>query len=539
MPIDANTLIPSLWATLQQPAPTNTWPLGGPQLAWSNIYLGGNGTPAFDPISGNIGYFYPTSAEQAAAAALSIPIATFVPQGTYSPGNMLRYGADRTGVGLSDTAWTYANAQAGQSGGAAIAFPGGKFSTAVGFTVTNPGVRVTGAANGLTILQAAANNIWVLKLSQQFDSAADLQISNNGFTNVDGLVLAPANESITSVINLSSYIDVERVFISSGCNNGLRMRGGPSVAGADSQLFYCQFRSVFIQDATRAIWMQNAVNNGNGGPNACSFFGCRASRTSGSCNTGLQIDMGTGNMFFGLHFENINTGTSPSTVPTAIVIANQAASGLGNNDNQFFGTRCEANTQDLNNMNPYTAFYGGQLTQSKFATGGSTVNPLIMLTGEVSIQPLILPGMSYGQGLPGFPSGYWGMTEEIADIGKQWQPYALSTSIVTNVASIGTAVSNYRQLSNVVSWAVTFSFDASVAGTQLTITPPVAPNTAQYTSLGGNNSFYSVWVNNGSGPVQAPAGWLSTGKFYIGSPSGGWNTGGNNNQVFIQVDYHI
>jgi hypothetical protein len=64
---DAATLIPSLWGpALQQPSPTNTWPLGGPSYAWSNLYLGSGGAPVLDPVSGNIGYYKQTTAEIAA-----------------------------------------------------------------------------------------------------------------------------------------------------------------------------------------------------------------------------------------------------------------------------------------------------------------------------------------------------------------------------------------------------------------------------------------------------------------------------------------
>lgn len=519
------------------PSITNTFTLGTPTVTFANAYFGPNGAPLFDVATGNLGYLAPTPAETAAALALSIPIATFISKGEYAPGNMVRYGADPTGVALSDTPWTYANAQAAQTGGSNIVFPAGKFSTAVGFTVTTAGVRVTGAGIGLTILQATAASIWIIKLSQQFDSLADVQVNANGFGNVDGVVLAPANESSATVVNFNSYVDVERVWITNGCNNGIRMRGGPTVAGGDSQLFYCQFRSVFVENCIRGIWMQNAVNLGHGGSNACSFVGCRVAGDSSIANTGLQIDMGTGNMFFALHFEGIAFGTSPSSTPTAVVIAEANAAGGDNDDNQFFGTRCEANTHDLDNLNTLTQFYGGVWSQAKF---GAAQNPTVMLTGDVSLQPLIIPGLQYSEGLSGFPSGYWGMSKEIADTGKEWQPYTLSTAIMTNVASIsGGSVSNYRQLSSVVTWAAAFVFDASVGATQVTITPPVAPNTAQYTVIAGNNPFYTASVFNGTGYSQVPAGWTNTGKFYVGAPSGGWNTGGNNNQVFIQVDYHI
>jgi hypothetical protein len=173
--------------------------------------------------------------------------------------------------------------------------------------------------------------------------------------------------------------------------------------------------------------------------------------------------------------------------------------------------------------------------------GGWDVPPRISLGMDPSQMPTLIPGMQYGEGVSGFPSGYWGMLKEIADFNLNWQPYPLTTGLMTNVASIlGGSQSQYRQLSNMVSWHAVFQFDASVAATNVTITPPVVPNAALYSTVAATNAFYSFYVEDGSGvrkPVEG--GWTSTGKLYIKAPSTTWNTSGNNNVIFIAIDYHI
>lgn len=50
------------------PSIDNLYTLGSPTVSWANIYLGPNHAPAFDPVSGNIGYYARTAAEIAASA---------------------------------------------------------------------------------------------------------------------------------------------------------------------------------------------------------------------------------------------------------------------------------------------------------------------------------------------------------------------------------------------------------------------------------------------------------------------------------------
>lgn len=137
MPQDANTLIPSLWATLQQPAPTNQWPLGTPSLAWSNIYLGPNGANAFDPGTGNIGFFSRTAAEITAG----VTPANFVYGPDHIGADVRRYGnIDLTGGVDCRAILNVAN-----SIGVALYLPKGTYKISSNLTFSVPLIFESGA----------------------------------------------------------------------------------------------------------------------------------------------------------------------------------------------------------------------------------------------------------------------------------------------------------------------------------------------------------------------------------------------------------
>ena len=68
-------------------------------------------------------------------------------------------------------------------------------------------------------------------------------------------------------------------------------------------------------------------------------------------NTGVQIDAGDTNTFFGCSFEGINAqgGLAPNNPPVAIKIPKSSLGqhGADNNNNEFFGAKFEGNTWDV------------------------------------------------------------------------------------------------------------------------------------------------------------------------------------------------
>lgn len=252
MPTDANTLIPSLWATLQQPAPTNTWPLGSPSLAWSNLYLGAGGIPVLDPTSGIIGYYPPTTAETAAASANGVTLRPVFPYGA-----MRRYGMDPTGVADSHPGLLAATASASD---VYDDYPGGGLylfnseTVIAGYPITIRGQARGQAGNQVDVsgtifkLATAAGAGAACLRTTAF--AATLRIQNIGF----------AFQTITSgqiAMRFSldlRYSIVEGCLIAGGGTNstivGIQCDGGGTYSGG------VVIRDNFFSNPNIGIWLK-------------------------------------------------------------------------------------------------------------------------------------------------------------------------------------------------------------------------------------------------------------------------------------------
>jgi hypothetical protein len=90
------------------PNAANSLPLGSTSFPWSQLYLGPSGATAFDPVSGNIGYYARTAAEIAAGVT---PV-----NYAYAPGDVRRYGAALDGVTDDHVAFQAADSQNKQNG---------------------------------------------------------------------------------------------------------------------------------------------------------------------------------------------------------------------------------------------------------------------------------------------------------------------------------------------------------------------------------------------------------------------------------------
>lgn len=578
------------------PNADNVLNLGSSSQRWASI----NGVPIASIASGI--YIKQTAAEAAASVVPTVYQAF--------PGDPYRYGGDPTGVTTSDAAWASAVAQAAQPGGAAI-IGSGIWKLASGIVITQNGVTIRTSGMGATVFKAAANNIILMKVSASFCKGGDFSVDANGFTGVEGLTLAPANEADTthtSQINNNVFGTIQLL---GSLKEGIRMRAGPTVTGVDSGCFFNTFTGIQIHDCLRTIWMENSVGGGAGAPNRNTFLGICMNSTGTVLNTGIQIDSGATNQFFGANVEGVSNGTVPNAKPTAYKVAFTGANGLDNNDNHFFGCFLEGNTIDLDNTNPTTCFFGGSIDGTKMACGIAVTSATISgvtatiittaahglksgfpvrmagftpagfnglftqtvvnattfnytvatipagnatVIGTFDVPPRTLIGMppggapnidtwwAYGEGIPGYPSGWVGLKKELADLNKQWQTQTLTTGQVTNAASLAlTTQSHFRQLANMASWHAVVQFTATAGGTNMVVSPPIAPNSALYCSTVTTNAFYSFFVEDGTGTRKAvEAGWTTAGTLYVHAPSGGWNTSaGNNNIIFVAIEYHL
>lgn len=318
-------------------------------------------------------------------------LTVFVKQ--FLPGDVRRYGGDSSGVIDSTAAWNSAILQAQQIGGAEITAPG--IYLAGNLSLTNDGVLIRGSGIRPTIINANANGVNILKIAASYCGIKNLQFNGNGFTGVSGLVFGPVNEAATTGNTQANFNAITEVEILN-CAEGLRLTLGASPSGT----YYNNFRAVWIRDCIRGIWLQNGVSTSAGGSNRNTFFGVRIGSSSNVCNTGLQIDSGDTNTFYGIAMEGMNNGTSPNATPIAIKIAAGGTNTSGNDNNRFFGATSEACTVSLENHNTYSSFWGCQLITAPVWS----VIPLVFHGGyDISQTPEVFPGFLY-QGNNEFPA---------------------------------------------------------------------------------------------------------------------------------------
>lgn len=301
---------------------------------------------------------------------------------------------------------------AAKSIGASVHFPAGVYlinSTAGpdgkdnGLTI--PYVNPNGTATRIklvgdgasTVLKAGNTNMIVVRFSDSHGMMQGFSIDGDSLADVWGLGVVPANMNQTTTVTYQLYNTFTDLYILN-CKEGIAMRTGPDVSGVDSGCWYNSFINVFIYFCTRGIWMMDCPV-GSSGVNRNYFTNMRIGQQT---NTGIQIDDGGTNVFTQVHIEGVQTGTSPNTTPTAIKIAQTGGSGLDNNTNTFFGCMLEANTRSLNNANAYSEFYGCEFGVYTMLL---TQNPKVLIGGDASLIPQILPGYTYqaGSQLPGVP----------------------------------------------------------------------------------------------------------------------------------------
>ena len=115
------------------PGVTNVNTLGTQAKAFSQAYLGPNGTPVLN--DGVVGYWPQTAAEEAAGVTPT--------NFAYQPLDIRRYGVDPTGSSDSTAGIQAAIAVAAQMNGGVVRFPAGTFKT-TGISVTTSGIVLQG-----------------------------------------------------------------------------------------------------------------------------------------------------------------------------------------------------------------------------------------------------------------------------------------------------------------------------------------------------------------------------------------------------------
>lgn len=197
------------------PAITNTYTLGNSTHSWAQLYLGASAAPAYDSITGNIGYYARTATEVTAGVTPT--------NFTYAPGPYIdarRYGADPTGAADSTTAIQNAiNVAQATSNGATVILAPGTFKVTSQLVISSNRIRLIGCGMYATqILFAPIADGICIKLINGSTEITQCSLSDFAVWSSDSTHTKTAID-----ITDASNCDYERIVI-----------GGTVVAGAAS-----------------------------------------------------------------------------------------------------------------------------------------------------------------------------------------------------------------------------------------------------------------------------------------------------------------
>lgn len=285
-----------------------------------------------------------------------LPVAS-PPSCTCARPSVAAFGA-RPDDDVDDTAPIQRAIDAMRSGGT-LFFGPGRFLVR-GLRVPQDRLRLVGSGRA-TVLAASADGAVIVMFSGSEGGVESLSFAGNGHREVTALAVTPDSGSDPAAQQHQDYDRFSNLDIA-GVDDGIVLQAGAATPHGDSGCWYNVFDTILIRYARRGIWMRSPMGKtGGSSVNRNQFYSVRVGEF---VNTGVQIDAGSDNTFFGCSFEGIAVGSFPTSIPTAIVIHHSGAQGADNNSNRFFGCSFEANTRDVNNENPTTEFHGstGRLT---------------------------------------------------------------------------------------------------------------------------------------------------------------------------------
>jgi len=184
----------------------------------------------------------------------------------------------------------------------------------------------------------------------------DLVANNQG---IHLMHLTPELEENNTTVANQNYNYFQSINFLGGTEQ-LVIMAGKNIGGADSGCWYNRFENLYFTSGKRAIWFKDngtTTNLVGSGSNSNSFGNVVI---NGSCNTGIQIDAGGGNIFSNLNMENIQLGTAPNATPTGIKVKDKMLNNGSNPNNEFY-VHCENVTQKYNIQNLTTKLYDKDL----------------------------------------------------------------------------------------------------------------------------------------------------------------------------------
>ena len=277
--------------------------------------------------------------------------------------------------------------QVEKRGGGTIALTAGTYPLDRDLVIRGDRVRIVGESRA-TMLRGTVEGQTLIRFCGSHSGVENMALQG-GSGEVTALRIEPPEDHNSKQIAHQNYNRFSNLFIA-GCRDAITLQAGSTVDGqGDSGCWYNVLETILIIYCARGIWLKSPVRDRGSSVNRNQFYSVRIGQF---VNTGIQIDAGDTNSFFGCSFEGISQGTTPSEVPTAIVIHKASTAGAHNNNNTFVGNRFEGNRLDLDNRNGYTEFYGSNLAFGQDKVRG--VEPLYVVGGyDPSYTPLIMPGI--------------------------------------------------------------------------------------------------------------------------------------------------
>ena len=219
-------------------------------------------------------------------------------------------------------------------GGGLVLLPAGAYNISSSIQIRRDFVILRGegrATNliteGVPVVDSGGANagarLAVVEFAASHGGLEDCQITiiGNASRVRNGLRVGPDLHTVSGAQVKSNYVmnnynNFKNLRIT-GALTAIEMECGPSVNGGDSGCWYNAFYTALIEYSDRGIWLRGSRWRGRSGVNRNQFYSVRIGQ---AMNTGIQIDAGDTNQFFGCSFEGIDAA-GRNDPPVAVVIA--------------------------------------------------------------------------------------------------------------------------------------------------------------------------------------------------------------------------
>jgi hypothetical protein len=281
-----------------------------------------------------------------------------------------------TGVAAADlAALTAASNYLGYYIGGGTLELGAKIYKAGGFVQRYDGLRVR-TAGYRTIIEATANDQYIVKLCASDCVFEPFETHALSFTNVTHLGIVPEDETQTTTRTSVTNNDVTIKTI--GGKRGVVLRCGPTVGGGDSNCYWNKIRA-FTQNTQWSVFLLDASGGGASGANANEIWLTQVNYGgAGPCEYGLYIASScTENNIYGLSLNGIVDGAAIGVY-------------INGQHNRIFGSRTEVCTKALvlGANGTGCMFFGVDFLTVDFSAGAQ---PAYMCGADASQQPAVDP----------------------------------------------------------------------------------------------------------------------------------------------------